>query len=777
MSAWIAWSYRLTRLGPGEFYSTEVWTQYTPGYLYWLWLGGELGLAGDPWVKVPIVLIDILSGYLVWIIGKKTHLAAKAGLLYLLAPAVIFIGAVWGQIDGILAFLMLLTIWLASEASEKKKLALSFAIWALAVVIKPQSFAIFPAMLLIVKNNYPIKATIKSSLIGVVAGLVIAAPFFPGDYLFGLPNLVQEMGNFYSYTSLYAYNVWILVYGAWRQDSALLYEVPLYAWGAILYALSILMILVKFWKAKTPRLYYLVSFLSLTAFYLFPTRVHERYLFPALLFLLAAAASAKNKVYMLGFVLLSSLYMINLYEPYAVFNDNFLKSDYALQFASQTAPAIAFLYIVGFFVFLLVSGNRLKKLSVNILGKLKAQSSKEKFSDVVGTKANKWVLVAILIFSFATRFYSLGSPSAHYFDEVYHAFTAQIIFDGDPKAWEWWNPHPEGFAYEWTHPPLAKLIMVGGLEAFGNNSFGWRAPAALFGTGVVYLVYKLARELFDSEDIALLAAFLISLDGLLLVMSRIGMNDIYFLFFALLSIYFFLRNKNLLSSIAFGLSLASKWSALWVLPLLFLIFMLENRKLKLSHFWFLILPAAIYLASYTPLFLTGHDFKIFKEMQQQMWWYHTGLDATHPFTSPWWSWPILKKPVWLYTSGEQNGGIANIYAMGNPAVFWGGFASIFVSLFYALREKSRKVLFVVLGYLVFFAPWAAAPRIMFLYHYLPSVPFMAISLAYVLKKNSRVAIPFMILSFVVFVYFYPHWTGISVPVWLDKSYYWFDTWR
>jgi dolichyl-phosphate-mannose--protein O-mannosyl transferase len=84
---------------------------------------------------------------------------------------------------------------------------------------------------------------------------------------------------------------------------------------------------------------------------------------------------------------------------------------------------------------------------------------------------------------------------------------------------------------------------------------------------------------------------------------------------------------------------------------------------------------------------------------------------------------------------------------------------------------------VVFAYLAFFVPWIASPRIMFLYHYLPSIPFLTIAAGYLLRKNPRITLPFFVLAFVIFLYFYPHYTGLKIPVWLDNSYYWLESWR
>jgi len=294
----------------------------------------------------------------------------------------------------------------------------------------------------------------------------------------------------------------------------------------------------------------------------------------------------------------------------------------------------------------------------------------------------------------------------------------------------------------------------------------------------VFILYLLVKKIFKDEVLALLAAGVFSLDGLSLVLSRMGMNDIYVLFFMLLSIYLFLKENDLGSAVSLGLALASKWSGIWTVPILFVLWLKRKNKFKLSTFaCFSVVPLIIYLSSYIPMFLTGHDLGTWWGMQKQMWWYHTGLDATHPYTSAWWSWPLLEKPVYLYMSDEIGGFVSRIYAMGNPIIFWFGLVSVIISIFYSYFEKNKNLAFVVFAYLIFFVPWAASPRIMFLYHYLPSIPFMAIAIAYILRRNPKTIAYFLVPSALLFIYFYPHWAGLSVPLWLDKSYYWIGSWR
>jgi hypothetical protein len=283
--------------------------------------------------------------------------------------------------------------------------------------------------------------------------------------------------------------------------------------------------------------------------------------------------SAVNPVVIFPLFGLSITYLANLYYSYTWINQNFYQ---------VISPLMIKIIILANILFLvLIFRESLKDKATEINRKL-VKSAKEWFRST-GTKAKfvpvnlgannaKIILGLILAFSLVARLLFLEHPANEYFDEVYHAFTARIILHGDPKAWEWWNPHPEGFAYEWTHPPLAKLGMVAGMLIFGENSFGWRFPGAILGVGSVLLVYLIAKYLFKDEVLGLISAGVFALDGLPLVMSRIAMNDSYLLFFVLLSIYLYLKDKNLFSAIAFGLAISSKWSAVWAIPIFILSF-------------------------------------------------------------------------------------------------------------------------------------------------------------------------------------------------------------
>ena len=108
-----------------------------------------------------------------------------------------------------------------------------------------------------------------------------------------------------------------------------------------------------------------------------------------------------------------------------------------------------------------------------------------------------------------------------YFDEIYHARTSYEFL------------HTMS-VYEWTHPPLGKILIMLGVVLFGMKPFGWRVVPALFGAAMLPVFFTLAKRLFRRRDLAFLAAALLALDTMHFTQTRIATVDVFILFFILL---------------------------------------------------------------------------------------------------------------------------------------------------------------------------------------------------------------------------------------------------
>ena len=772
----IAWSNNLSTNGLGQFYLG--WSDYLPGYLYFLWFLGKVQsfLPVVMLYKIPAILADLATGYLIYkVVGKfkPEKWGVVASLLYLFNPAIWGNSALWGQMDSFVALFVVLTIYLLEG-----KFVLSAIALAVGTLIKPQVPFILPVLLVMMfAKKWSFKKVLIYGSISLITFVLAFLPFVTQGQ--GLISFVIERIRLsfsqYPYGSVNAFN-FLGLWGFWQKNPP--FWIPQIV-GYLMVGLAFFYYVFK--KIKKGIDPYLLSAIILAGTFLFLPRMHERHLLPALAPLIIALVANTNLIVV--YLGLSVTYVLNLLFSYYWMAENFV------YIIPVWMINVLILVNISLFIFLIADAVYPQRLfllanikaifnKVRVSVKKSGKKFKENFPKIaLSSKLSKGLLLGILAFALVERLAFLDSPKNEYFDEVYHAFTAKEMLHGNVAAWEWWNTPPEGFAYEWTHPPLAKLGMWFSMSIVGETAFGWRLPGAILGTVCVYLVYLLAKKLFGDEPLSLIAAAIFSLDGLVLTMSRIGMNDTYLLTFTLLTLYLFLKEKNFWAALSFGLAISSKWSAVWLIPVLGVIFLGRKLKFKVGYLWFALIPILVYLATYIPMFLTGHGLEVFWGMQKQMWWYHTGLVATHAYSSAWWSWPLLIRPVYLYTSDEIGGMVARIYNLGNPIVFWFGLVSVFISFVYAFIEKNKMLALTLFAYLAFFVSWAASPRIMFFYHYLPSIPFMCIATGYVLRKNPKLIFAYSLICLLCFIYFYPHWAGLQIPLWLDRSYYWFSSWR
>lgn len=821
-----AWSDRLVGVGPGKFY--EEWSDYLPGYLYILWLLGKVSALAS-WFpetllyKLPAILADIGAGVFIYLAtrtaGKK--LALLVASLYLFNPAVIANSTLWGQVDSLTALSIVGLLFFVRSSPGVSSIAL-----ALGTLVKPQTAFIAVLVGFLWLRKFGFYKTLAFSLLSLSVFVIGFIPFLQGmdqamlipfsggkDLIPFILDRLFVTANQYPYTSVNAFNFWA-IFGMWKSDSG----GPQIA-GIVITAVTLLIVALRsvipakaviqtgsLVGARDDRsgvkLYpFLQATVILLVSFLFLTRMHERHLLPVLAPLVIVAV--RYPVLFVPYILLSITYVLNLQYSFVWINENF-KQIFSQEVVNILSLVNIFSGALMVMVFLKPKNFQAQSAKLRLFSifkpigpsfaylnsisnftknfKFQISNSARKSGQRIKTipfieKHSITLLVSILSFALLSRLAGLWYPGTFYFDEVYHAFTAREIVRGNPAAWEWLADPPEGFAYEWTHPPLAKLGMVAGMLIFREHSFAWRIPGALFGTLSVLLVYLLAVQLFKNKTVGIFSAGVFALDGLPLVMSRIGMNDSYFLFFALLAILFFLKQKYFFSSVFLGLAAASKWTTLWVAVLLFVAMVVFRQKPRFNIFWFLIVPPIVYMVSYIPFFLTGHTADQFIELQRQMWWYHTNLTATHSYQSPALSWPFDLRPVWLFVE-RRNDWVANIYILGNPLVFWLGLIALATTFITGILKKNLTLLFVVCGWGLLFLPWSLSPRAMFLYHYLPAVSFLSIATGWFLsQQNKKFIFVTYLLLLISYLFFFPHWTGIFVPEWFDNLYYIFPSWR
>lgn len=329
--AWFAWALRLQG-GPANFYSDIVWTNYTPGYLYILHLLGFLketfNMDTDSFnylLKIPSIVSEVLLAWLVYQLtarmqSKRTAILAMCFILF--NPFVIFNSAIWGQIEGVLTLMILLSINYLNLGQP----ILSSVFSSLAFLVKPQTISITPVFLFYVLRS-SLKNFLKLTTVATLTIFILSLPFFPNNP-FGIVNLFFKMVSDYSYTSLYALNIWPLLTGMFVSDYQKFWILNYNQWGQLLLLLYWIFIFLFFRKGKISL--YALATLSLLSFSFLPTRVHERYLYPGLVFLIIYSFYIKDKFLIFLSTILSLIHFLSLYYAYVYYDEFYLKLPHLL---------------------------------------------------------------------------------------------------------------------------------------------------------------------------------------------------------------------------------------------------------------------------------------------------------------------------------------------------------------------------------------------------------------------------------------------------------------
>lgn len=386
-----------------------------------------------------------------------------------------------------------------------------------------------------------------------------------------------------------------------------------------------------------------------------------------------------------------------------------------------------------------------------------------------------------------------------YFDEIYHART----------AWEHLENVPP---YEITHPPLGKLILALGIRLFGMTPFGWRFSGALFGVLMLPILYVFLKNLFGRTLVAFSVTAVFAFDFMHFTQTRIATIDTYCVFFILLMYYFFYRYYTqpydaplrrtlwplFLSGLCFGLGAASKWTVIFGGGGLALIWCLrQGERLRWgrvhgrrgqvtgyllptvlwSCVFFLLVPALIYLLAYIPYgraagvkLLSTDYLRVITGNLDYMYSYHAGLEATHPYQSPWWKWVLDVRPILYYLQSYPDGLKSAFGAFGNPLFWWTGLGAMVCMAVKAVRGD-KLALFILVGYLSALLPWVFVTRCAFIYHYFPSTVFLALALGRMcsdLCQKSKTGWDWSVPALAgacaaLFAVFYPALSGLPVP--------------
>jgi dolichyl-phosphate-mannose-protein mannosyltransferase len=382
-------------------------------------------------------------------------------------------------------------------------------------------------------------------------------------------------------------------------------------------------------------------------------------------------------------------------------------------------------------------------------------------------------LLILLLLSALVHLPGLAHPDSVVFDEVHFgsfssAYCCNQEYFFDP------------------HPPHAKLLIAGVAHLLGyrggpafehiGESYGDVSPVplrlapAIAGMVLPLIVFGVLRQLGAALAAAFFGALLLVFDNALTIHSRVISLDSILLAatFGALSLYLAAERAtterrrallSFLSGCAAGLAVGTKFTGLVIVGLIGLCLLLrlwpsrnraDIRLLLRQAGWLLAGAVMVYVIGWALHFglltkpgpgdiwgaPTGNLITDVIEIHGKMYSAHSNLAEPHPYGSPWWSWPLMKRPIFFWTSSDSP---AKIYSIGNPVVWWGGtllFVVVLVNLVLArvtelrpassVHRRQPRFWLPIVAFVASYAPLADVSRVLFMYHYFTPLIFSLI---------------------------------------------------
>jgi dolichyl-phosphate-mannose--protein O-mannosyl transferase len=464
-----------------------------------------------------------------------------------------------------------------------------------------------------------------------------------------------------------------------------------------------------------------------------------------------------------------------------------------------------------------------------------------------------WLLpLGITVLGGILRFWRITRPGGH---TLHH--NTSIVFDETYYAHDSWSLLHHGVETDGlmkasafvVHPPLGKWIMAIGEALFDHGKtvtfhgtiypaspLSFRFMGAVLGTLAILMTARVARRMFRSTALGVVAGMLVALDGLEFVQSRTAMLDIYLMFWVIAAFGCLVVDRDwgrrrladrltaplgprewgprvgfrpwrIGAALCIGAACGTKWNGAYYIPALVLLALAwdvgarrsagvhglarpaddpraRGRRGLDGWVWgsaawrvllpllalFLLLPAAVYVASWTGWFLSNgqyayhhdlyvhpgqnwlqHDWAVFRGWWHynfsEIWGYDKTLHASHPYLSRPWTWLLLARPVAYYYQTPTGCGADScaqeVLGLGNPALWWATIPALVAVIWMWISRRDWRAAGVVTAFAFGYLPWVfqelfvvpttppCTPagnchRTMFLFYMLPNVPFMAL---------------------------------------------------
>ncbi len=360
------WSNLAYTHGLFDVYNAGVFLDYPPGYIYILYLINAVAnflniqavVANSSFIlllKTPAIIADALSCIFIYKISLKYNNDFKSlffAILYYLSPVVIFNSAVWGQIDGYYTLLIAISLYFISNDNIKGS-AISYAF---ALATKPQSLLFGPVLLYYILQKKDFSKFITAAIYGLTSFYIFTLPISKGYDLVALFKFYMATFSGYKHFTVNAFNIYYLLGLNKTPTTDFLFASHI---NTIVILIICLIAAYYFFKSKADEKYFTSAIFIMLFIFNFATMMHERYLFPVVLFSILAAIISKKDEFIIFSMAISFSNHLNVSSIY----DN---ADTLI-----VSPLIYFLSILALFI---ASIHFLSLINAPLFNKIKVRS-------------------------------------------------------------------------------------------------------------------------------------------------------------------------------------------------------------------------------------------------------------------------------------------------------------------------------------------------------------------------------------------------------------------
>ncbi|RKE20814.1 dolichyl-phosphate-mannose--protein mannosyltransferase [Streptomyces sp. TLI_171] len=183
----------------------------------------------------------------------------------------------------------------------------------------------------------------------------------------------------------------------------------------------------------------------------------------------------------------------------------------------------------------------------------------------------------------------------------------------------------------------------------------------------------------------------------------------------------------------------------------------------------------------------------------EVWEFHTHLHSPHTYQSNPWSWLVLGRPVSFFYESPKNGQAGcttsecarEVLAIGTPFLWWAGIAAVLFCLYRWLMRRDWRAGAILCGVAAGYLPWFMyQERTIFLFYAVCFVPFLVLAVTMMIgamlgpadaspdRRLAGATGAGLLVAAVMwnFLYFFPLYTGQTIPMEDWRARMWLSSW-